>query len=165
MPFGVVMVVIFALAGASVARRRGWPVVLGAIAAGLVPPVGIVAVVLFVADRLRDAVAAQTGGLPEGQAGPTRGPLRGPGGSRPELGGLQRPQPRRPRRETPPPPQPLPDSLEGGTVLRALRTHGPMSEAELLAALVDPPTEVRYQLRELERHAAVLRRHGKYVVR
>lgn len=155
MPFGLIVVVVFALAGASVARRRGWPVVVGAAAAGLVPPVGIAACLMFVADRLRDAVAAQTGST-------------GPAGR------ADRPTPStRPRREAGParssraprPPDPLPEMLESGSVFRALRTHGPMTEPELLAALVDPPTEVRYQLRELERHAAVATRHGKYVAR
>ena len=169
MPFGLVLVVVFALAGASVARRRGWPPLLGAVAAGLVPPVGLIAVAMFVADRVRDAVAAQAGGAPNASETPGAGrfgPAARPGAAGPGSAFGPGPrQPRRPRRESPPPPQPLPTSLEEGTVLRALRTHGPMTEPELLAALVDPPSEVRYQLRELERHAAVLRRSGKYVPR
>lgn len=162
MPFTVLLVIVFALAGAAVARRRGWPVLLGAVAAALVPPVGIVAVALFAADRLRDAVAAQSGQAPpSGPAGP---PSPGPR-ERPELPAFGRPQPRRPRREAPVEPRPLPDTLEHGSVLRALRNHGPMTEQELLAALVDPATDVRYQIRELERHGAVLRRQGKLTAR
>lgn len=162
MPLVVLFVAACALAGASVARRRGWPMMLGALAAGLVPPVGLAALLVFTADRLRDAVAAQS---PGAAPGATPGGPAGTGRDRAELPSFGRPQPRRPRRETPPAPQPLPPALEEGAVLRALRSHGPMTEAQLLAALVDPPSEVRYQLRELERHAVVLRRHGAYVAR
>lgn len=164
MPFGLVLVVLFALAGAAVARRRGWPVILAATASALVPPIGVFAAGLFAVDRVRDAVAAQAGGQAGGQP-------PGPAAPRGQLPGFPpdatgRPQlPRPPRREAPRDPDPLPPALEDGTVLRALRTHGPMSEQELLAALVDPPSDVRYQLRELQRHAAVAARQGRFVAR
>lgn len=160
----LLLLLAFALAGANVARRRGWPVLLAAVAAALLPPVGLAACAVFLADRVRDAVAAQEGGSPGSAPQPRSTPAAG---ARRDLPGAFGPRPggARPTRERTPAPQPLPPTLEEGTVLRALRTYGPMTEGELLAALVDPPGEVRYQLRELHRRHAVAERQGRWIAR
>lgn len=160
----LLLLLAFALAGAKVARRRGWPVLPVAVAAALLPPVGLVACALYLADRVRDAVAAQEGGGPVSGPRPRSGSTPGPRGELPGPFGLRGPA-ARPARERPPAPQALPPALEDGAVLRALRTHGPMTEGELLAALVDPPGEVRYQLRELSRRHAIAERQGRWVPR
>ncbi len=153
MPFALLFVVLFALAGAAVARRRGWPVLLGAAVAGAVPPVGVAAVVMAIADRARDAVTEAT----EGERGVSQ-PVGRPGMRPPG-----RPGPAGPR--GPRAPIEVPASLADSTVLRALRNFGPMSDQQLIAALVDPEVQVRAQLRELQRRGIVERRGGRFHAR
>jgi hypothetical protein len=152
-PFALLFVVLFALAGAAVARRRGWPVLLGAAVAGAVPPVGVAAVVMVIADRARDAVTEASDG--ERSAAD---PGRRPGGRPPPRPGQA--GPRRPRT-----PIEVPASLADSTVLRALRTFGPMNDQQLIAALVDPEVQVRAQLRELQRRGIIERRGGRFHAR
>jgi hypothetical protein len=138
-PFAALFVLVAALAGIAVARRRGWPVVPAGLAAGLIPPLGLIAIVLAIADR---AVA-----------------LVGDAEEDPIAARHQR------TRETTPARREVPPALASGGVMRALKRHGPMTAAELHAALTEPAPEVRTQLDRLVRLGAVVQRGDRFVAR